>query len=324
VSRRPLVLPLVLPLVVVLLAAACGDGGDAGGGGRPRVAVTTTVLGDVVGQLLADQAEVVTIMPRGATPHDFQASARQSADLAAADAIVVNGGGFEEGLLSVVSAAEDDGVPVIEALDAIGAGEPDEAQPDVEETEHEDASGEGHEHEGDAHFFTDPLLMAAAVDGIADALAAEVPALDAARLRASADRLAARLEALHDELVEVLDAVPEDRRLLVTDHDLFGAFAERYGFEIVDTVIPAGTTSDGVSGGTLARLADTVREAGVRAVFTEATASTALADTLAAEVGDIEVVALHAETLGPEGSAAATYEGMLRENAERIAAALAG
>lgn len=308
---------LTLLAASLLLAAACGDDDGAAAGGGPRIAVTTAVLGDVVGQLLAGQAEVVTIMPRGASPHDFQASAQQAASLAGADAIVVNGGGFEEGLLSVVEAAAADGVPVVEALDATGAGE-DEA------ADHDAADGDEHEHEAGAHFFTDPLLMATAVEGIADELAAVVPALDEDRLQASADELRQELEALHEELAEVLDAVPADRRQLVTDHDVFGAFAERYGFEVIDTVIPSGTTSDGVSGGSLARLADTLRRAGVRAVFTEATASAELAETLAAEVGDVEVVALHAETLGPEGSAAGTYAGMLRENAERIAAALAG
>lgn len=311
--RRLVAVPVALLAAAGLVA--CGDGGGAEGG-RPQVAVTTTVLGDVVGQLLAGQAEVVTIMPRGASPHDFQASAQQAAALAGADAVVVNGGGFEEGLLSVVDAAAADGVPVIDALEAIdGAADA-----------HEDGAegvDDGHAHEAGAHFFTDPLLMAEAVEGLAAALVAEVPALDPERLRASAGALGDELRSLHAELADVLDAVPADQRKLVTDHDVFQAFAERYGFVVIDTVIPAGTTSDGVSGGSLARLSETLRRTGVRAVFTEATASADLAETLAAEVGDVEVVPLHAETLGPEGSAAATYTGMLRVNAERIAAALA-
>lgn len=310
--------PLALLVASLLLAAACSDGDGAAADGGPRIAVTTTVLGDVVGRLLDGQAEVVTIMPRGASPHDFQPSAKQAASLAGADAIVVNGGGFEEGLLSVVAAAERDGVPVIEALDAASA------RADGQGATHAGAGGDEHAHGAGAHFFTDPLLMAAAVEGIADELASAVPALDEDALRASADQLRRALDELHEELAGVLAAVPTDRRKLVTDHDVFGAFAERFGFEVIDTVIPSGTTSEGVSGGSLARLADTLRRAGVRAVFTEATASADLAETLAAEVGGVEVVTLHAETLGPEGSAAGTYAGMLREDAERIAAALAG
>ena len=284
----------VAVLAFVLLGAACGDDDDAAEGDRPTVVVTTTILGDVVGQLVGDQAEVVTIMPPGASPHDFQASAQEAAALARADAVVVNGGGFEEGLLSVVEAAEDDGVPVIAALDG-----------------------------DDPHFFTDPLAMAEAVEGIADALAADVPALDPTRLEASAAAVVTDLAALDGELDEVLSVVPAEDRIMVTDHDVFSSFAARYGFEIVGTVIPTGSTSDGVSGGDLAALADVLRTEGVRAVFTEQTASQDLAETLAAEVGDeVAVVPLRAESLGPAGSDASTYADMMRTNATRIAEAL--
>jgi len=59
-------------------------------------------------------------------------------------------------------------------------------------------------------------------------------------------------------------------------------------------------------------------------VFTEETAAGGLSETLATEAGDVEVVALYAESLGPEDSEAATYAAMMRTNAERIADALAG
>lgn len=303
-------------LVTLLSIASCGDDSGGATGGEPVVAVTTTVLGDVVDRLVGDQAEVVTVMPRGASPHDFQASARQAAQLADADLIVVNGGGFEEGLLSVVSAAEGDGVPVVAALDVL----PADGGADANDEEH--AEDDERAHEGDAHFFTDPLLMAEAVEGIADALLEHVPAIEEGQLRADADALVSELEALHAEIEGILDAVPEDRRVLVTDHDVFSSFADRYGFEVVATVIPSGSTSDGVSGGALAELADTLARNGVAAVFTEQTASADLAETLAAEVGDVEVVALYAETLGPVDSEAGTYDGMMRVNAARIAAAL--
>lgn len=299
-------------LVTLLGMASCGDDSGGATGGEAVVAVTTTVLGDVVDRLVGDQAEVVTVMPRGASPHDFQASARQAAQLADADLIVVNGGAFEEGLLSVVSAAEGDGVPVVAALDVLPADGGADANGEEDE----------HAHEGDAHFFTDPLLMAEVVEGIADALVERVPAIEEGQLRADAEALVSELEALHAEIEGILDAVPEDRRVLVTDHDVFSSFADRYGFEVVATVIPSGSTSDGVSGGALAELADTLARNGVAAVFTEQTASADLAETLAAEVGDVEVVALYAETLGPVDSEAGTYDGMMRVNAARIAAAL--
>lgn len=336
---------LAAVLSVALLGACGSDEADGDGasaveaqtadGGDLTVAVTTTVLGDVVSDLVGDLAEVVTIMPPGANPHDFQPSARQAAELAHADVIVVNGGGFEEGLLSVVEGAESDGVPVLDALELLGEEEPHAEEPHDEEPHDEEGHAEGghahgseaeeaHAHDDDAHFFTDPLAVAAVVEALAQALPEQVPALDATQLREQADALVADLEALHAELEATLDVVPADRRVLITDHEVLRSFADRYDFEIVGTVIPAGSTSDGVSGGALAELAEVVRASGVPAVFTEQTASAELAETLATEVGDVAVVPLYAESLGPDGSGADTYAAMMRVNAERIADALGG
>lgn len=318
--RTLLVRSSVVAAVAAMLAS-CGAGDDgADASGRPTIAVTTTVLGDVVADLVGDLGEVVTIMPRGASPHDFQASAQQAAVLAGADAIVVNGGGFEEGLQSVVDAAGSDGVAVLSALELLGqAGDDDRPEDDDDH-----AGDDEHAHDDDAHFFTDPVAVAEVVEALAVALPEQVPGLDADRLGRQADALVDELEALHDDLVATLAVVPAERRVLVTDHEVFDSFAARYDFEILATVIPAGSTSDGVSGGALAELARVVRSAGVTAVFTEQTASAELAETLADEVGDVEVVALNAETLGPDGSEADTYAGMMRSNAQRIADALGG
>lgn len=329
-THRP-VAALVGALATVALLAGCGSDdeadavaaqGSAGARGATSreadvtIAVTTTILGDVVAGLVGDLGEVVTIMPRGANPHDFQASAREAAQLADADVIVTNGGGFEEGLLTVVEGAASDGVPVLEALelldeDALAAGD-----------EHGHEGEDEHAHAEDAHFFTDPLAVAAVVDVLADELPEQVPGLDAAQLREQADALVGDLGDLHAEIEATLDAVPADRRVLVTDHDVLQSFADRYGFEVVATVIPSGSTSDGVSGGALAELAEALRTTGVSAVFTEETASSELADTLASEVGEVAVVSLYAESLGPEGSEAGTYAAMMRVNAGRIAEAL--
>ena len=95
---RPL---LAVPAAALALAAvACGsdDGGGASGEG-PTVAVTTSLLGDVVEEVVGDQAEVVVLMPPGADPHQTSLSAQQAAELREADALITNGGGFEEGMV---------------------------------------------------------------------------------------------------------------------------------------------------------------------------------------------------------------------------------
>lgn len=368
---------LTASLLMVLAACGSGESGDAAAGGapaaggtteRPTIVVTTNILGDVVDELIGEQANVVTIMPVGADPHDFQASAQEVDQLLRADALIINGGDFEEGLLDVIESAGDEGVPTFEALEAVDAlefaagghgeddhdeeGDHDEAEADHEEgdedheegdEDHEEGDGDhegedehGHEegdedhegedehgHEGlDPHFFTDPARMADAVRGIGVFLVAEVPNLDQDALDVAVENYVTELAALDVEIEELLAAIPSERRVLVTNHEVFGYFAQRYGFEVVGAVIPGGTTVDSASAGELVELAELIEAEGVSAIFADTSSSNELAETLAAEVGGIDVVELFSESLGDASSDGATYLDMTRTNATRIGTAL--
>ena len=307
-----------------VLAAGCGDDSDASTAAGPTVVVTTNILGDVVTNITGGAVEVITVMSVGADPHDFQASARQADDMRSASVLIINGGGFEEGLDDVIDGAESDGVVVYEALDAVAQIEFGEAGHDDEHEDH-DAEHDDHEHEGvDPHFFTDPARMAVAAQAISTFLIDNVDGIDAATVRTATADYVAELEALDAEVAELTATIPAEQRVLVTNHAVFGYFAERYDFEVIGAVIPTGSTTDGVSAGQLAELAEILEHEGVRAVFADTSSSDELVETLAAEVGDVLVESLYSESLGPADSDAATYVAMVRTNAERIAAALGG
>jgi len=396
------------------LASGGSEVGASSAADRPTVVVTTNILGEVVENLVGDEADVVTIMPVGSDPHDFQASAQQVAQIGDAELLVANGAGFEVGLLDVIESAEADGVPVFEAIDAVetlefGAdhadhgddeghadegredgghadeGHADEGRkdgghadedhdddredgdhPDEDDAgEHadEDHSDDGEDHgadehaehgDVDPHFFTDPARMALAADAIAEFLVAEAGGIDVEGLEANAAAYVAELEAADAAAMATLESVPEAQRTLVTNHEVFGYFADRYGFEVVGTVIPSGTTVDGASAQELAELAELIEREGVPAIFADTSSSAELANTLAAEVagvtngdvdgggvdggdvdeggvdgggvdgGGVEVVQLFSESLGPADSGGETYIEMVATNAERIADALAG
>ena len=329
---RPVVALAVLALLVAL--AACGHDASTGGDG-PTVVVTTGILGDVVENLVGAAADVQVVMPPGADPHDFQASARQVNEIREADALVTNGGGFEVGLVDALEAAEADGVASYAALDAVSTltlagGHPEEGEeahpgPEVEgEGSGAQPSDQDETSEAgvDPHFFTDPDRMADAAEGIAAFLAEEVPALDTAAVRSGAEAYVAELRRLADSVEETLAVVPEERRVLVTNHDVFGYFADRFGFSVVGAVIPGGGTQGEPSARDLDDLAGVIEAEGVPAIFADTSSPARLADALAAEVGEVEVVELYSESLGPEGSEAATYVTMVETNAQRIAAAL--
>lgn len=338
--RRPALIALPTILLVALGAVACSsedDGGSASG--IPTVVVTTSILGDVVANVVGDAAEVEVLMPPGVDPHEFELSAAQAASLQEADAVVANGLGFEAGMTDAIDAAEDAGVPVYEVapdLDPLPLAEgahdhadeeaAEEGTADEHAADEDDHAGEEeHADEGelDPHVFTDPARMADGAENIAVALGDAVPALATDAVSAQAAAYAGELRAVDAAVEEQLSAIPEDRRVLVTNHEVFAYFADRYGFEVVGTVVPGATTLAEPSSQELTELADTIAELGVPAIFADATSATDLADALAEEAGlDVEVVDLYSESLGEPGSGAETYLAMVEANATAIAAAL--
>lgn len=295
---------LTAGLALSMLLGACSD--DGAPEGRTVVA-TTTILGDVAANVVDGDAEVVVLAPLGADPHDFQPSSAQVATINEADLVVANGLGLEEGLEDVLDGAAADGVNIIELapqLDPLpfGSGDDSDSQ--------------------DPHVWLDPLRMGEA----ATLIAAELTRIDASvDWSARADAYATELAALDREIEATLAAIPEGGRLLVTNHDSLGYFAARYGFDVIGTVIPAGTTLADPSSEALADLVSIMEKKGVSAIFAETTLPAVLAEAVAAELGsDVEVVSLYTGSLGEAGSGAETLIAMLRTNAERIAEALGG
>ena len=338
---------LVIVSVVAVIATACGnaesvdDPADPGQGG-PAVTIvaTTTIWGDVARNVVGDDADVEVLMPIGVDPHDFQASSSQVAALYAADLVVANGLGLEEGLGDILEAAEDDGVNVLEVaplLDPIAFGthgDDDEGDHDGDEHEacdptlgHADDDEDGHDEDGehaasscDPHVWMDPLRVAEGARMIAAALAEIAPEVD---WIARADAYASSLTEEDEMIVAVLSGVDEDDRIMVTNHDAFGYFADRYGFEVVGIVIPGGSTLGDPSSRELAELVETMEAEGVTAIFVETTQPSVLAEAVAAELGgDVDVVELYTGSLGEPGSGADTVIGMLTTNADGIAEAL--
>ena len=398
---------------------------------------TTTILGDVVANVVGGNADIEVLLPPGADPHDYQISSSQAALLYTADLVVANGLGLEEGLIDVIEAAEEDGVNVLEVGDLLdplpftgGGGHADEEDDDHADEEDDDHAheedddhaheedddhaddmdddhaddmdddhaheedddhaheedddhaheedddhaheedddhaddmdddhaddmdddhaheedddhaheedddhaddmdddhaddmdgGHAHAHTGnDPHFWLDPLRVARAAQLIAEALTEIDPSGD---WMARAEAYAATLTELDAEIQDILAPIPHENRVLITNHDSLGYFADRYDFEVIGVVIPGGSTLADPSSAELAALVEEIVEEGVKVIFAETIDSTALAEAVAAEAGtDVAVVTLHTGSLGEPGTETDNIVGMLRSNATRIADAL--
>lgn len=298
-----------LVLAVVLgSATACGNGADAAPESATVIA-TTSIWADVVENVACNGiADVETLVPAGGDPHGFEPSLADRAALENAQLVVRNGLGLEEGLDDTLEAVAGGGTPVFaiaEEIDTIG----------YSGTADQDESGE------DPHVWFDPSRVAAALPALATRLVDDV-GLDAAEVDRCLTSYVADLDAVDEQIQTLVAAVaPSDRRL-VTNHDSLGYFADRYGFEIEGTVIPAASGLAETNPARLDALAEVIATTGVAAIFAESQHSIDDAAALAREV-DAEVITLDTGTLDPDANATG-YTDFLLTNASRIADALGG
>jgi ABC-type Zn uptake system ZnuABC Zn-binding protein ZnuA len=161
------------------------------------------------------------------------------------------------------------------------------------------------------------------VTAIRDALDRADPAHKATFHRNAAAYLR-RLRALDASIRTCFARIPASARKLVTDHDAFGYFADRFGIQVVGAVIPSQTTQAQASAGDVAKLDALIRREQVRAVFPESSISPKLAQAIARDTGATSAYTLYGDTLGPKGSAGATYLGMEAANARSMASGFTG
>jgi zinc/manganese transport system substrate-binding protein len=266
---------------------------------------------------------MTVVMPIGADPHDFQPSSEQVAAMSTAELVVANGLFLEEGLVSVLESLETDGVNVLHIAELVDPLPFAESHGDdhADHDDHADELADEHEHgDFDPHFWFDMERMATAAELIGSELASATGVGDYEDCGVS---VATDIRSAEADVVAVLQVIPEESRVLVTDHDAFGYFADRYDFHVAGVVIPGGSTLADPSSRELAELVEVIERENVPAIFANTATSSDVVTSLAAEIGrDITVVPLFVGSLGGPGSGAEDYISMMALNASLIADAL--
>jgi ABC-type Zn uptake system ZnuABC Zn-binding protein ZnuA/ABC-type Mn2+/Zn2+ transport system permease subunit len=303
-SRAAVPAAAAAAIAVALLAGGCGKTGPDSGG-RLEVVATTTVIGDWLREVGGNAVAVDQVLEPNTDPHEYEPRPSDIEAAAGAALVFANGDGLDGWIDEVVSDSGS-GAEVVD----LGAAVPDRLPGETSGAEKSTY---------DPHWWHDPRNAEAAVREIERHLSSAEPS-ERRRFQRNADDYLARLRALDRGIARCFAAVPVARRKLVTDHDAFGYFAHRYGIDVVGAVIPSQTTQAQPSAKDLSELARTIEEEKVTAVFPESSLSPKVAEAIARQTGASADRTLYGDSLGPEGSDAATYLGMEAANADAMVA----
>jgi ABC-type Zn uptake system ZnuABC Zn-binding protein ZnuA len=291
-------------LVAVLAAGCSGSGGDRDTGGPElRVVATTTQVADLAANVGGDRVRVTSLLKPGIDAHDYEPSPADINAIAHADLILQNGVGLERWLGDTIESSGYDG-PVVDTSQGVALRQVDG--------------------EPDPHIWQNPRNARRMAVNIERGLATAEPAA-AASFEANLAAYSRQLEALDAEVERQTGSLAN--RKVVTNHDAFGYYLDRYHLELVGSVIPSFDTSAELSGRDIRDLVANVRATRVKAIFSETSLPPRAAETIGREAGVRVVVgedALYGDALGPPGSDGDTYLKMIRHNTATIVSNLSG
>lgn len=286
---------IFLCLALFLSFSACGqpkveDEGD----GKLRVSVSFDALKELALAVGGERVQVSAIVPDGAAPHDFEPKAKDLVALSEADVFIYNGLGMEHWAAEAVSAAENEGLIVLEASQAV--------EPIT------DASGGT-----DPHVWLSLKAAVLQAEAIKNVFVQADPEGEAEYERNLA-AFTAEAEALFAQYAEKAESL--ESRSFVTGHAAFGYLCRDFGLEqnSVSSMFAEGEPN----AKQLVELVEYCRANGVTTIFAEELASPAVSETLAREL-NARVETLYTMESAQEGL---SYLERMGRNLERIFTAL--
>lgn len=295
---------ITLLLIGLLIAAGCNPSPNPSAEseeGELRVLTSTSFLADIAQNVAGDRILVESLLPLGSDPHTFQPKPADAAKVAASKVLILNGAEYEH-FIEPLLENSGGGRVVVESSAGLTPR----------------LYGDGDEHKaGDPHFWLDPNLVITYVENIRDGLIAADP--EGTEIYSSnAESYIKQLQDLDTWIQTQVSTLSPEERLLVTNHESLGYFADRYGFIIVGTVIPSLSSEASPSAQEMAALVEQIKASGAIAIFLDAADNTTLARQIA-EDAEVKVITdLHLESLTTSDGPAPTYLEMMKSNTNLI------
>ena len=263
-----------------------------------NVVASFSILGDMVGRVAGDRANVTVIVGPDSDAHLYAPNAGDAVAVSEADLIFINGMGFETWSAALI---ETSGTEATVAIATQGI---------------EPLLVEG---EVDPHAWNSLINGISYVTNIEAALSAISPS-NASIFKENADLYRGELKTLHNRALNEIKKLPKEKRVVVTAHDAFGYLAASYGLTFL---APQGIDTEAEpSAKELAELITFLKTINAGALFVENIANSDLLEQISREVG-IEIGGkLYSDALSVKGSPATSYLAMFRHNLDLITSTL--
>jgi zinc/manganese transport system substrate-binding protein len=270
-----------------------------------KVVTSFSILEDVVKNVGGNLVSITNFVPRDGDAHSYQPTTQDVRALSDANIVFLNGLGLEEWFEKLARNAASK-APIVTLSSGlkpqkIGVGE---------------ETGEV-----DPHMWWNLQNTIAYAQKIAVTLQKTDP-INSNAYQKNAARYIKTLQNLDAWAKLEVQKIPVKNRVLVSNHDALGYFATRYGLKILGTVIPSGGTEREASAKETAQLIDNIKANNVRALFTENTVNSKLAQAISSETGVKIAPPLYTDSLGKPGSSGETFVKAFRYNVTTIVNAL--
>ena len=301
---------------LLALLAACGGESTAtvspgaAPGGKLSVVTTTTQIRSMAEAVAGDKATVRSILTPGVDAHEFDPKPSDVEAIAQSGLVLKNGVGLDDWVDKLLESAGS-GAPIVTVSEGVpvreGKGE-------------EGGGGEGHPG-ADPHVWFSVANAMTMTTNIRDALV-KADGANASVYNSNAERYLGELRQLDEYIMAQVSSVPLAQRKIVTNHDAYGYYIERYGLTFVGSIIPSMSTDAQPSAQDVAKLIEKIKAENVKAIFLESSVNPSLAKQLGQDTGVRVVDTLYGDSLGERGSPGETYVGMMRYNTDEIVKAL--
>ncbi|MBF0184162.1 MAG: metal ABC transporter substrate-binding protein [Magnetococcales bacterium] len=262
------------------------------------VVATFSVLADLVRQVGGEQVQVSTLVGANGDVHVFEPAPEDARRVQQAALVVVNGLHLEGWLERLIRASGARGRQVV-ASEGVTVRMMEEEGKTI----------------ADPHAWNSAANGVIYVRNIMQALQ-EVDPEHARIYQRNGERFIATLQALHAEIGQRMATIPPGQRKILTSHESLGYFADAYG---VTFLAPVGISSEAeATAAGVAQLIRQIRQEKIRLYFLENSGDKRLLTRIGKEAGAQPGGTLYVESLSEADGPAATYEQMLRHNAERM------